>query len=390
MRKKATLWLAAAFMSLSLIGCGGTGGGTVKPPPPTPPSPPAAEDPAPALPDYYDTMEIKKEKGEDFNILIFADIQLDARTNGGVQQTMDNCFPLMDKLVEDAKPDYIIMIGDNEGNYTRTPEEEEQAQTLYREMIKKMDSYEIPYSPIFGNHERDTYTLEWQAQQFVKAREENGYCYFSDDVVFREGAGVNELRGNYTVSLTEGSNDDILYSFVFLDSGDLNGSMDEAQFDFYEEHIKKISTKEFGEYDKESGQVVPSMLFLHRALPEYDAAGKLGTGNADGKGAVKPEFGKGTNYEEQYDSRMGENNLFQRVLALESTTLIGCGHRHNNNSVIRYEGVDLMFATKTGINNGHDKRIIGGTVITIKDERGDDGRNLVEYTLYDDYYNKVF
>lgn len=391
MRKKLAILIASVLASLVLVGCGGGDGGGNITPTPTPPQPPAPTDPSPALPDYYDTMEIKKTKGEDFNILIFADIQLDARTNGGVQQTMNNCFPLMDKLVEDTKPDYIILVGDNEGNYTRNDEEKAQAETLYSEMIKKLDSYKIPYSPIFGNHERDTYTLEWQAQQFVNAREDKGYCYFEDDVVFREGQGVNELRGNYTVSLTEGENDNILYSFVFTDSGDLNGSMDsEAQFAWYEEHIKKISTKQYGEYDVENNKVVPSMLFLHRALPEFNDAGKLGTGNADGKGQVLEQYGKGYNYEEQYDNRMGENNLFDLIKELQSTTLVACGHRHNNNSVIKYEGVDLMFSTKTGINNGHDKRLIGGTVITVKDEKDENGRNLVEYTLYDDYYEKVF
>lgn len=389
MKRKLAAFCLSAIICLTLACCGG-GDEAVKPPPPKPPEPSVPTDPSPALPDYYDTMEIKKQKGEDFKILIFADIQLDARTNGGVKLTMDNCFPLMDRLVEDANPDYIILVGDNEGNYTRNDEEKEQAETLYRELIKKMDSYRLPWSPIFGNHERDTYTLKWQAEQFLKARQESGYCYFEDDNVFREGAGVNELRGNYTVALTEGDNDNILYSFVFLDSGDLNGSMDEKQNDFYARHIEKISTKQYGEYDPDSGTVVPSMIFLHRALPEFDAAGKLGTGNSDGKGAVLPEYGKGYNYEEQFDSRMGENNLFERVKQVTGTTLIACGHRHNNNSIIRYEGVDLMFATKTGINNGHDKRLIGGTLITIKDSKDDDGKNQVEYTLYDDYYQKVF
>lgn len=59
------------------------------------------------------------------------------------------------------------------------------------------------------------------------------------------------------------------------------------------------------------------------------------------------------------------SGMFEKIVELNSTKNVICGHEHKNNFSVLYRGVRLTYATKTG--DGHDwvedGSVCGGTVL---------------------------
>lgn len=100
---------------------------------------------------------------EDFKILMFTDTQLwaDLRINA-------KCYDEMDALVEKTQPDLIVLPGDNLSALASRF-------SIYN-FIKHMDSYEIPWAPVFGNHDAEipSNSKNWQADLYM----ESEYCLY--------------------------------------------------------------------------------------------------------------------------------------------------------------------------------------------------------------------
>lgn len=311
-------------------------------------------------PERFPTREIQKEVGKDFVILQLSDIQIDSEhNNGSAENTWHQAAPLMTKMVEDVNPDMIVLIGDNiGGNHDHD---------LAVKLIELMDSYEVPWLPIFGNHERDIVAkdgkpgLEWMGDRFT----ESEYCLYDRGKTDFTPDGNYPYYGNYTVSLMEGKN--TIYSFVMMDSGWLYGGFSYEQVDWYEEQVKGVSARQYGEYDLSKGNVVPTMMFFHIPIEEFGFAAKAAFGNESGKGIVPASIGSGENREEAGHEQRENVGMFDRALSLGSTTHMFCGHKHRNSASIPYNGIVTTFGVKSSYNNSHDKDMVGCTVITIAD-----------------------
>ena len=108
------------------------------------------------------------------------------------------------QVIENYEPDFIIVTGD-----LIYGEFDDSGEALI-EYIEFMDSFKIPWAPIFGNHENESYKgVDWQCQQL----ENSQYCLFKQ----RTLTG----NGNYTVGLKQ----DGKYKRVFfmLDSNGCGG-----------------------------------------------------------------------------------------------------------------------------------------------------------------------
>ena len=60
-----------------------------------------------------------------------------------------------------------------------------------------------------------------------------------------------------------------------------------------------------------------------------------------------------------------EDGVFGLLKELGNTRHVIAGHDHTNNFIINYEGIKLVYATKTGIGCYYDKDINGGTFLEI-------------------------
>ena len=105
------------------------------------------------------------------------------------------------------------------------------------------------------------------------------------------------------------------------------------QVDWYESEVLRLSERE--------GRTIPSLAFFHIPLPEYRTAFDL---YEAGSTAVTYFFGSN---EERVAQKVCCSEhpcaLFDRIVALGSTTGTFCGHDHYNNISLRYRGVRLTY-----------------------------------------------
>lgn len=291
--------------------------------------------------------EVEKKKGEVFRIMLFTDLQLWMELS-----VNDTVYALMDELVEEGKPDMIVLLGDNvSGLFTNA---------LTETLVAKMESYGIPWAPVFGNHDTEgLMTLENLAEAFENAE----YC------LFEKGPSNLYGAGNYAVNVTE--NGKIVETLFFFDNGryaeyDKGTSaevyLSEEQIGWYEWTVRGVAEAE--------GRTVPSMTFSHFAMPQFRTAIEtLCEQGEDGCYYVPEELGFGYC---KYLPGVApvDSGFFAKAKELNSTTHIFCGHDHENNASILYEGIRFTYGLKTGASPTpwNDADYYGATVIEIDEE----------------------
>lgn len=280
---------------------------------------------------------------EQFKILMFTDLQLWSNLGDN-----NETFDLMDELVARVQPDMIVLPGDNVSGLT--------TDILLKGLIKHMESYKIPWACTYGNHDTEgNATLSWQSDRYEEAE----YC------LFERGPSNLYGMGNYAVNITRNGNLD--KTLFFLDNGRYyeyaNGNdeiyMGYEQIAWYEWMVRGIA-------EANGGMVVPSMVFSHFAQPEmYEAIEALCVQDEQGRYVVPEEYGFG--YCSYLPGVSPVNSGFADVAKANGTTHFFCGHDHENNASVTYEGITYTYGLKTGPSPRYwnDAEYYGGTVITL-------------------------
>jgi len=277
--------------------------------------------------------QLVKQDGEDFTILLLADIQL------GASISKDNAaLAMMDELVDETNPDFIMTTGDN-GYFIL-------ADFMAGRVISRLESYGIPWSTTLGNHDTEALaSRNWMGNQYENA--ENSLFQMGPDNV----SGV----GNYIINVAD-TQGNVIYSLIVMDSNVRRDYEDGKDYDYiHEDQIQWYDWAVAGQPG------VPSMLFFHIPLPEYaEAAALLESGDLADLTAF------GANHETvccpPYNS-----GLFDKILELQSTTHVFVGHDHINSLSVTYQGVRLTYALKTGPTCYYEDEMQGATLITIVD-----------------------
>ena len=299
---------------------------------------------------------VEKER-EDFKILMFTDTQLWASLGKNKE-----CYEQMDALVEKTQPDLITLPGDILSAMA--------SRFSINNFIKHMESYKIPWAPVYGNHDNEipSNTLNWQADKYMAAE----YC------LMQKGPSNLYGCGNYVIDITEDGNP--VYTLFMLDNGRYltydDGSTKEIymgyeQIAWYEWNVKGI--------ENAAGRVVPSMTFSHFAQPEFkEALEKYAVYNEeDGSYTVPEAYGFGYC---QYLPGCApvKSGFFDKCKELGSTKYMFCGHDHENNASITYEGITMTYGLKTGPSPvpWNFAKETGGTLITITGENANQSVNI--------------
>ncbi len=287
---------------------------------------------------------LEKTAGEDFTILLFTDIQLWTLVSDNRR-----AFAIMDELVERTDPDLIVLPGDNVSGVS--------TDILTLQLVSKMESYGVPWAPVFGNHDAEgNATLEWQGDRF----EEADHCLFD--------RGPTDLYGvgNYFVNIFEDGTP--IYSLCFMDNGryidygdrTAETYVDYAQIAWYKWNIEGLNA--------EFGTSVPSMSFSHFAFPEMrEAVEKYGILSDDGRYVIPEDMGEGSCA--YLPGAAPVNSGFFETAKASGLTHAFFGHDHENDARITVDGVTLSYGLKTGPSPRpwNSAKEYGGTVITIGD-----------------------
>lgn len=318
------------------------------------------------------TATLQKEPGKDFKILNLADIQYN-----DVMDTFERSYTeeTIRTLIEQEKPDLITLTGDQVWAAFQ-----KQSQ---KDLIKLIDSFGIPWAPVFGNHDGEgNADKNWLADRYMEA----------ENCLFKKGPNNIGGVGNYIVNIMEG--DKIVQSLIMIDSGtSRNYSAIAEEQKMYEKAINhetqeyilnddgSVKTDVFGtSYDfiSESqiawykwavegaakingGKAPESIAFFHIALPEfYNAYIQWKDSGYDSK------IGFGEKRENVCCPSVN-TGMFDVMKELGSTKNVVVGHDHINNYSVLYEGIRLTYGLKTGDRCYANDDLNGGTVLTITD-----------------------
>ena len=286
----------------------------------------------------------------DFRILQLTDIHMSDKDNQKLH------YDFMDLTIREANADMIIVTGDL---FTFA------SQSTAKGLFNFLDSYGIPWTVIFGNHDEQCYfSVEWLTGYL------NNYgsnCLFKDiqdDDVFG--------NCNFVINLMEGNN---IHDQLFI--------MDSNRYTFDEyfgyDYFKPDQIewyKNMVEYTtaQNGGAKVNSLMFYHIPLPEIDAA----YDEAEANNAI--EFGE---KREKTCPPEYNSGFFQVIKDCGSTKAMFFGHDHRNDFRVTYQGVTFCYGIKSTDRIYFDNDMMGGQVITIHDDHS------LSYQQYFHTYEEV-
>lgn len=336
---------------------------------------------------------IEKKPGKEFVILNIADTHLsdfDYRLFTGY-------FALRDikRLVKETKPDLITLSGDNVC-----------AKSQYNSIHKLtdfMNSLEIPWAPIFGNHDGEAENIDKDYLAEVMIGDPNdpkNYCLMKKGPNNLGGEDDRGRRvGNYVINIKE--NGKIIHSLIMMDSG--RDQLTELQVEWYKQVMRTIIYKY-------SSPLSPtkSTLILHIPIAQYyfaymegynmnkkewkegyRSSGSYGDCYEDvccdkKKFKTRAEMVRSEEYSalltkypeyntveyESYFFKYGvpiDNGIFD-ALKIYGTDTVLCGHDHLNCFKTDYKGVNLIYSLKNGMGSGYKVGRNGGTVLSVTKE----------------------
>jgi len=360
---------------------------------------------------WNDTFDfvLNVEEGRDVKILQLTDIQIIDATQmrksdrlhswqqewWAPQKMYDVAFKYMREAVEKSQPDLIVLSGDN------TYGEFDDKGTTLPALIREMDSYKIPWSLTWGNHDNESYKgTAWMASQYNASE----YCRMTI-----EDSGITG-SGNYTIGVVQGGE---LTTAVFcVDSNGHTGitashPAGESNYIYtagqgvQQDQIDWISSELSAIKAANGGVAVESIGFTHHplygqklGLAKYDytntTTGDLASpvviesdNNAATVTAQDGDFG-GFFYEPVWTDKAGVGG--DTDLALHNVSKAGnlvgwfFGHIHWNSASVLYDGVRYTNGLKVGLYDDYEVGEVGGTLISIGQ-----GNSMRVNHLYTDY-----
>lgn len=251
------------------------------------------------------------------------------------------CYDYLTEIINATKPDLIIMTGDLiYGAYDDNG-------SLLQSLISFMDSFNIPWAPVFGNHDNESAMgADWQCEQLENSKN----CLFKQ----RELTG----NGNYTVAIRQ--NGKLTRIFYMLDSNGCTNASSESlmngqtsksvgfaddQVEWYTKHIGVL--KELSPATKISFAYHIQQAVFGEALEKYgfDQNQKYHDIFLDYlSDKTAGDFGYvGRQMKDGWDE---SKRLFKQMKSLGVDSIF-VGHEHCNSASVVYEGIRLQYGQKS-------------------------------------------
>lgn len=296
-----------------------------------------------------------------FTILNFSDIQDGKKVN-------DITKSFLKKAIEQAKPDLIVLTGDNV--YGASCKTVEGTKSSIDGFMKIFEEYKIPVAVTFGNHDsqKNKMTREMQMEYY-----ETFDCNISCD---QDPAWPVDMHGcgTYNVPIYSSDGSHIAFNVWVMDSGDyeVSGSgelstdydrVHKDQLDWYEATDAALALQN-------GGKLVPSICFQHIIVKEiYDALVKTSFGDENsvgGDGGIwkLPAGAKGILSEAPCP---GVHNDGQFETMKKDVVAFVSGHDHANSFEIDYKGSKLINSTTSGI-GAYGSEVNRGARVFVIDE----------------------
>ena len=325
----------------------------------------------------------------DFKVMHLTDIHIGG---GFMSKTVDEkALNAVATMITKEKPDLVIATGDiafpvpysagTFNNYSGA-----------KAFANLMESLGVYWDVTFGNHDAECYSyFDREAVAEFYSNEEYKYCLFQ--------AGPEDVDGfgNHTIEV-KNSEGLITQAFVLIDSQayvknnlieSIKGTYDNIhpnQVEWYESEIKRMNAE--NQKINSDAETVKSLAFFHIPLVEMmDAWIEFEKNNfkdTDNFKYIEGIIGEGGR---RVYCGFGEDDLFEKMLELQSTKAMFNGHDHINNTTFEYKGIQFSYGYSidyfaySGIDKVGSQR--GCTMITCKP---DSTFAIDKYNYYSDRY----
>lgn len=290
-----------------------------------------------------DELVVTVERGEEFKIVQFADLHFG--TEGTVYHNADEArtIEFMNQVVKDEKPSLIVLSGDNiMGSGIKGA----------RELVEIMDKYKTPYTFVFGNHDATTYTPTFSKSDISLYLENCSSPYLLYKSGYTETTGENRY-GNFSISLKDGKNGDLLGAFIIIDTGIYDYSISayqsitEGQIDWYKSEIARLNEVYSSQRNNEH-TVIPTLTFGHIQLDDHFIAYKMAKENNGAEFVYPQELGGWMQNIMQGSSSSEPSPFFTAMKEMQSSKAYICGHMHGMRFHVKMDGIILGFCPQTG------------------------------------------
>ena len=256
-----------------------------------------------------------------FTILQISDTQ-------DTQYPPPNVLTLIEKAMDESKPDLVIFTGDQLKNYDSDFDGgnlKNKVQQAIDAIVRPVERRGIPFAVVYGNHD-DAIGVSKEDQ--LKMYQRHSLCLMRDDEPELSGCG------NYNLPILSSDGQRTAFNLYFIDSLGGGGSyydyVKQDQIDWYVRTSNALKAAN-------GGVPVPSMEFQHIPLPELRTVaseGLIHTGE-NNEGVSGPYYNSG---------------LFQAMVQQGDMIAAFCGHNHTNTYIGTLDGVDLGFTPGAGFN----------------------------------------
>ena len=280
-----------------------------------------------------------------FKILILSDVQ---DTDTPQRETT----ALLEAALDEAKPDLVVLLGDNTAGWWKNVDKAA-TEAAVDAVAKPIDSRNIPFALVFGNHDHEGLCDEQNGMQEEEAKELL-LSYFQKYKTCLAVEG-EEMTGvcNYNLLVKSSDGEKIVYNLWFMDSnpytpeseGGGYGYVHQDQTAWYQSTAAQLKAQN-------GGETVPAMLFQHIIVPEvYDMLKEVPVGTS---GAVRGHGSYKSHYytvsDAVYQGTLNEGpcppdkNGGQFKSWLETGDIVAAffGHDHTNDFAGVYEGIHLV------------------------------------------------
>ena len=307
-------------------------------------------------------INLTKKSEKDFIILNLTDPQLKDSEweNGHINRKILEYT--VKELVSRVKPDLITITGDLAWAGHNTS---------YDALADLLDSFGIPWAPVWGNHDN---------QDGAEAINAVATRYMSHPLCIYEKGDPMLGNGNYVIAIEQDGK--IVEGVIMMDSHDrapytkedgtvVNkwAKLTPEQIVWYRQQISEL--KNFGCND--------TALMMHIPIYGYREAWNAAISPTIDPNKIELEEstdskiwndGYKDSYGVKYEgigSYPEDEGMLSVIKELSSTKHIISGHDHINNFIIKHEGVKFIYGLKTGAGCYWDLSLNGGTVLRVTD-----------------------
>jgi len=294
---------------------------------------------------------------DDFKIMQLTDVHIGA----GFLSLKKDAWALnaCASMIMYEKPDLVVVTGDiaypvpfQAGTFDNL-----RALKLFADLMENLEVY---WTLAFGNHDTEIYSF-YSRTKIAEYFEKTDYNY----CLFERGPAQVDGEGNQVINV-KNSKGLITQSLIILDSHSYVGNdyfgikwqydnIHPNQVEWYEQVVTALSTQNNAVLstlapadvpaDTSAFTTVRSLLFFHIPLTEYaDAWSDYAAADYNDTDDTIYVYGiAGETGEKLIYSGVGQDDLFEKALELNSTKGIFCGHDHLNNFSIKYKGIRLTY-----------------------------------------------